>query len=299
MKKVPSLLLAVVWTACAAAIDPAQPRPVPAERLDAARALFKERGKSAEAQQAFEAIAAADPKCADAHFFLAQLALRRNDGEKAIAAAEQAVALAPDNADYQHTLGDAFGSSAQKASVFSQFGLAKKCLAAYQRAVALAPANVDFHQSLFDYYRNAPGIAGGGADKALAEATAIKQLNPQRGRSAFATLYVADKKYDQALAEFDEVLKTTPDDYTSLYQVGKLAAVSGQFLDRGAASLRRCLELPPPATPNTPGHPAAHWRLGMILEKKADLTAARAAYEAAVKTDPNFAPAADALKKLK
>jgi len=298
MKKVSSLLLAVVWTACAvAAIDPAQPRPVPAERLDAARALFKERGKSAEAQQAFEAIAATDPKCADAHFFLAQLALRRNDGPAAVAAAEKAVALAPDNADYQHTLGDAFGSSAQKASIFSQFGLAKKCLAAYQRAVALAPANVDFHQSLFDYYRNAPGIAGGGADKALAEATAIKQLDPQRGRSAFATLYVADKKYDQALAEFDEVLKTTPDDYAALYQVGRLAAISGQFLDRGFAALRRCLELTPGR--NDPNHANVHWRLGNLFEKRDDSAGARAAYEAALKLDPTFTRAADALKKLK
>jgi cytochrome c-type biogenesis protein CcmH/NrfG len=268
-------------------------------QLAAARALFNERSKSAEAQQALETIAAADPKCADAHFFLAQLALRRNDGEKAIAAAEQAVALAPDNAAYQHTLGDAFGSSAQKASIFSQFGLARKCLAAYQRATALAPSNVDFHQSLFDYYRQAPGIAGGGTDKALAEAATIKQLDPLRGRMAFATLYTADKKYDQALAEFAEVLKTSPDDYASLYQVGKLAALSGQFLDRGLASLHRCLELTPPVAPNTPGHAAAQWRIGQILEKKNDPAGARAAYEASLKLDPKFTQAADALIKLK
>jgi tetratricopeptide (TPR) repeat protein len=135
-------------------------------------------------------------------------------------------------------------------------------------------------------------------DKAYAQAAEIKKLDPMRGRICFATLYTSEKKYDQALAEFDEVLKTTPDDYGALYQVGKLAAVSGQHLDRGADSLRKCLATTPPS-PNLPGHAAAHWRLGQILEHKKDPAAAKAAYEAALKADPNLTPAADALKKLK
>jgi tetratricopeptide (TPR) repeat protein len=286
-----ALLLAITCCSRAlAATDPAT--------LEAARALFKERGKSAEAQAAFEKIAAADSSSADAQFYLAQLALRRNDTDKAVAYADKAASLVPNNADYQHTLGDAYGSAAQKASMFSQFGLAKKCLAAYQRAVELKPEDVDFHQSLFEYYRSAPGVVGGGTDKALAEAATIKKLDAMRGRLCFATLYTNDKKYDLALAEFDEVLKAAPDDYAALYQVGKLAAVSGQYLDRGLASLRRCLELPPPASPNTPGHPAAHWRMGLILEKQNNVAGARAAYEAALKLDSRFSPAADSLKKL-
>ena len=317
----PFLAFALCLTVALATADPAA--------LDAARALYKEKGKSAEAQKAFEAIAAVDPKCAEAHFFLAQLALRRSDNDKAIALAEKAVALAPGNADYHHTLGDAFGSAAEKASVFSQFGLAKKCVAAYEHAVALAPDKVEFHQSLLEYYRQAPGLVGGGMDKALAEAGVITKLDPlaghtsyvtvlagdkkfdearlhaaelkkldsMRGRMALASLYSAEKKFDQALAEFDEVLQTAPDDYAALYQLGKLAAQSGQFLDRGLAALRRCLELTPGKT--DPGHPAAHWRIGNIHEKKNDPAAARAAYQAALKLEPNFTQAAEALKKLK
>jgi tetratricopeptide (TPR) repeat protein len=272
-----------------AAVDPAQ--------LAAAHALFEARGKATEAQKAFETIAAADPQNAEAQNFLAQLALRRDDADQALAHAEKAAALAPNDADIQDTLGDAYGRSAQKAGLFSQLGLAKKSLAGYQRAVALAPDNVDFHQDLFDYYRQAPGIAGGGTDKALAEAASIKKLDPLRGRLAFATLYVADKKFDQALAEFDEVLKISPDNYAALYQVGRLAALSGQFLDRGLASLRHCLELKPGE--NDPAHAAAQWRMGNILEKKNDPAGARAAYAAALQLDPKFTQAADALKKLK
>jgi len=267
--------------------------------LAAARALFNQNDKSREAETAYEKIVAADPTCAEAQNYLAQLALRRDDAGQALAHAEKAAALAPDNADIQNTLGDAYGRSAQKAGIFSQLGLAKKSLAAYQRAVALEPANVDYHQDLFEYYRAAPGIAGGGADKALAEAATIKQLDPRRGHLAFGTLYAADKKFDQALAEFDGVLKTAPEDYAALYQVGKLAAQSGQFLDRGLVALHRCLDLAPPAAPDTPSRAAAQWRIGNIFEKKNDLVAARAAYEAALRLDPKLTQAAEALKKLK
>src|SRR6185436_8791130 len=195
---------------------------------------------------------------------------------------------------------EAYGRSAQKAGLVSKYGFAKKCLASYQKAVELDPKSVEAHNNLFDFYRQAPGIAGGSTEKALVEAAAIKQLDPARGRLAFATFYVGEKKYDRALAEFDAVLKTNPEDYVALYQIGRLAALTGQFVDRGIASLRRSLELPVPSTPpNTPGHAAAQWRLGNLLEKKSDLAGARAAYEAAVKLDPNFAPAAEALRKLK
>ena len=66
------VLLAVIGVSpVLAAIDPAQ--------LAAAGALLQDRGKSAEAQQAFEKIAAADPSCAEAQRALAELALRRDE----------------------------------------------------------------------------------------------------------------------------------------------------------------------------------------------------------------------------
>jgi tetratricopeptide (TPR) repeat protein len=180
--------------------------------------------------------------------------------------------------------------------MLSQLGLAKKCRTAYERAVELEPANIEVHQSLFGFYRAAPGIVGGGKDKALAEAAIIKKLDANRGRQAYATLYFEEKKFDLALAEFDEVLKTNPDDYNALYQIGRLAAVSRQFVDRGLAALQRCLALTPP--PGQQGHAAVHWRIGNLQEKRSDPAAARAAYEASLQLDPNYAPAKDALKKL-
>lgn len=273
-----------------AAVDPA--------RLAAAEEQFKT-GRPAEAQAAYEAILKDEPTNFTAASRLGQLALRRDDTEHAISYLEKAVELDPKHSETRRILGDAYGRAAQKKGIFGGLGLGKKCLASYQKAVELDPKNIDAHGSLFDFYRMAPGIAGGNSEKALAEAAAMKQLEPMRGRIAFATFYVSEKKYDRALAEFDEVLKKEPDDFNALYQVGRLAALSGQYVDRGIASLRRCLGLPLPSEHQGPGKAAANWRLGNLLEKKNDRAGARTAYEAAVKLDPSFTPAAEALKKLK
>lgn len=281
-------LIGLLAVATAAAID--------ASRLETADALFKS-SRPAEAQAAYEAIVKQDPQNFTAHTRLGVLALRRDDAEQAISHLEKAVALNPKHAETHRTLGDAYGRAAQKKGIFGGLGLGKKCLASYEKAVELDPKNVDAHASLFEFYRQAPGFAGGSTEKALAAAATVKQLDPARGRVLFAMYHVGEKKFDLALAELDEALNTNPDDYAALYQVGRLAALTGHFVERGITSLRRCLELTPP--PNSPGHAPARWRLGQLLEKKNDRAGARAAYEAAVKLDPNFNPAVESLRKLK
>jgi len=260
------------------------------------RAAFQARDFPAAASAA-ETLVAAHPDEAEAYALLGSVKLAQADAEAAVAALEKATTLDPKNGDYQRQLGDAYGVSAQKASIFSMPGWAKKCRLAYEKAVELDPTNLNARNSLMGFYQQAPGIAGGGMDKAYAQAAEIKKLDPVRGRVAYATLYVAEKKYDQAFAEFDAVLKDDPSNYLGLYQLGRLAAMSGQRVDDGIGALKRCLTLTPSI--GSPGHAAAQWRLGNLLEKKNDPAGARAAYEAALKIDPNFKQAADSLKKLK
>jgi len=270
-----------------AAVDPAA--------FSAAVDLFSQR-KPLEAQKAFETLAAADAGNADVQFYLGRIALQRDDHEKAVACLEKAVALAPGDARYHHRLGDAYGLSAQKAGMFSKMGLAGKCRAAYEKAVELDPKNIAARLSLLGFYQQAPGIVGGGLDKALAQAQEIKRLDPARGRMAIAGVYVLEKKYAEAFAEFDEALKEQPGDYAALFQTGRLAAITGERLAGGLEAPRQCLIQTPPE--NQPGHAAAHWRIGNILEKQNDRAGARAAYEAALKVDPKFPQAIESLKKL-
>ncbi|MBS0632734.1 MAG: tetratricopeptide repeat protein, partial [Verrucomicrobia bacterium] len=211
---------------------------------DAALALFQAK-KYPEARAAFEQIAAASPDQAAAHYYLGVLATRRGDTDEAVAQLERATTLAPANSLYFAELGGAYGSAAQAAGLFSKLGWAKKCREALEKSVALDPANLAARNGLVTFYQQAPGIAGGGMDKAYAEAAEIRQRDPRLGTTILAQLYVVDKKYDEAFALLNELLKTSPDNYVALFCVGRTAAQTGQRIDYGEKCLRRCLELTP------------------------------------------------------
>ena len=262
---------------------------------DKVDALFKQRQWAA-AQSVLEHATAATPKDAEAWQLLGQVFQQLGDPDRAVEAMEQAVALAPANSNLQRELGDVYGFAAQKAGMLSKMGLAKKCKAAYDKAVELDPRNIDARWSLMEYCRQAPGFVGGGMDAAYAQAEEIRKLDANKGRIALATLYVADKKMVEAFGLFDEALKADPNNYTALYQIGRLSAMTGQRLDQGIENLHKCLALPQPA--GQPGPAPVNWRIGNILEKKGDKAAAKAAYEAAVAIDPTFVPALESLRKL-
>lgn len=222
--------------------------------------------------------------------------LAKGEAEAAVAAYEKAAELDPQSSVIHHQLGEAYGLAAQNAGTFARIGWARKTRGAYEKAVELDPRNLAARQSLMSFYQMAPSMMGGGMDKAHAQAAEIKKIDPARGRVATAILYVGEKKYAEARAEIDEVLRTEPENYAALFQTGRLAALTGAQLDRGEQALKKCLALTP--TPGAPGHDAAHWRLGNIHEKKGDKAAARAAYQASLKVNPKFPQAIDAIKKL-
>jgi tetratricopeptide (TPR) repeat protein len=133
--------------------------------------------------------------------------------------------------------------------------------------------------------------------KAYAQAAEIRRLDAANGRVAFATVYLADSRYNEAFAEFAPALSKFPDDFLALYQVGRCAAISGQQLDRGITALRRCLILPEPApTAGMPSYTNVHYRLGNLLEKKGCAEEAKQEYARASATNADFRPAKVALR---
>ncbi|MDB6128083.1 MAG: Tetratricopeptide repeat protein [Verrucomicrobia bacterium] len=263
---------------------------------DSALALYKAK-HFPEARAAFAQLSTAEPQNAEFHYYLGLIAARRNETDEAIAQFEQATALDPKNSDYWGELGGAYGDAAGKAGVFAKMGLAKKCQTALEKSVELNPDNLDSRNGLVSYYRAAPSFIGGGMSKAYEQAEEIRKRNPTMGASVLGQLYIADKKYDEAFALFEDVLKASPDHYLALYSIGRTAAQTGLRLDRGEQTLHRCLELTPGK--GEPSAAAVHWRLGNIAEKRQNPTAARAEYEAALKADPAFSQAKESLAKLK
>ena len=283
---VPAFLLVTAVSLAHAALPPAD--------ADAVRQLLRDR-KFAEAEAAAAKLTAAHPREADAFVLLGTVRMGKEDAEGAVKAFEKAAELAPDNSEVQRRLGDGYGFAALKAGMLSKIGWAKKCRAAYEKAVALDPKSIAARQALMGFHQQA-SLLGGGMTAAYAEAAEIKKLDADRGRIAFAQLYAAEKKWAEAFTEFEEVLKTDPNNYLALFQVGRIAAISGERVERGMETLQKALTLSPSA--GAAGHDAAHWRLGMLFEKKGDKPAAKSAYEAALKVNPKFAQAIEALKKL-
>lgn len=272
-----------------------------ASAADVANALaeanaLRDNQRHAEARAAYARILKETPDSPEANYAVGLYACDDGNWEKALACEAKAVAADPNNAKYQYGWGAANGVSAMKAGVFSKLGYAKKCLAGYRKAAELEPTNPRYHFALMSFYQQAPGFAGGDMTLAYAQASEIKKLDPALGRQAYAQLYLGEKKYDQAFHEYEEALQRSPDDYTALYGFGRLAAITSKRLEQGRAALRRCLALPTPKA--APSHANVHWQLGKLAAAAGQADEARREYEAALKEDPGFGPAKQALQKL-
>ncbi len=244
---------------------------------------------------------------------------------------EMAVKLEDGYAVYHFWLGRAVGDQARTANPLRQPGLARRTKAEFERAAALAPDYIEAREGLLEYYLAAPGILGGSTDKARAEAAEISKRNPFRGSvleitialrtndttaairgyesliaanpdsaglySAFANLLATQRRWSDAWKAVDRLNALRPDWAPARYAIGRMAAESGERLDQGEAALRAYLTQPPEA--GQPSHAGAHWRLGMIAEKRGDRAGARREYEAALALDPNLATAKAALARVK
>ena len=95
---------------------------------------------------------------------------------------------------------------------------------------------------------------------------------------------------------FEEAVKKNPEDYVSIYQIGKTSAVSGQKLDRGEECLKKYLNYSPKQ--NEPSHAGANMRLAQIKEKRGQKAEAKKLFEAALKLDGNLKEAKEGLERV-
>ena len=281
----------------------------------------------AEAQQILRPLGKSD---AEAAFMLGQIALVQNDAPTAVNWLEQSVKMNPRSSEYYDWLGKAYGTQAQKAGTLKQPFLAKKTKAAWDKAIELDPNNLEAKEDMIEYYLQAPGFLGGSKEKARAMAIEVRNRNGYRGafvvaqvcgslkdkvcverelkavvtqypdsaaaNSLLASHYANETQYDKAFAVIDARLKSKPDDGNALYALGRTASMSGQNLDRGEQALKAYI-----AAPVASGPPVAnaHYRLGMIAEKKGDRALAKAEYQQALKLNPKLDDARKALAALK
>lgn len=250
-----------------------------------------------EAEQAFEARLRETPGDAEAHHQLGRLAMGRRDFAAAIPHLEKAAGLRPENAAYHFHLGVAWLRQADTlGKTLRALSLARRGRTAMEKAVTLEPDRAEFREGLIEFYAQAPGIAGGGIDKARAQAETLRERNPRAGLIALAGVHQRAKEPGAAISLYAQWLAEAPDDYQVLYLAGRVTAESGLDLEHGIAALRRCLTLPPP--PKGVSHAMVHYQLARALQRHGDIDDARASYRAALALEPGYSAAREALEAM-
>jgi tetratricopeptide (TPR) repeat protein len=184
----------------------------------------------------------------------------------------------PGDADFHLWHGRSIGRLAEKASIFSAPGLAKKARDEFKAAVALDPDNLDAVGDLFEYYMSAPGFLGGGKDKAESLAETIQEN--QGAEYAYFQARLAERDDNYALAEewLRKAIQLEPDRVSRHLSLASFFARRENF-DSSEKALRAASEVDP-ADPEI-----LYARAEILIRTKRNLTDARRLLEQYLKTE--------------
>jgi tetratricopeptide (TPR) repeat protein len=106
---------------------------------------------------------------------------------------------------------------------------AKKTVRAFERAVELDPSNLEALTDVFEYYLQAPGIAGGGMDKAESIAKRLAGLNEAEYHWARARIAQQRKDIAAAEREFRAALATAPTEVGRTLDLAAFLSSRGRY----------------------------------------------------------------------
>ena len=156
-------------------------------------------GRVDEALQMLEQQVNQAPNDAAGYNLLCRAYFMSEDWDRGISNCEHARNLDPKNSRYHLWLGRIYGEKADRAGFFSAAGLAKKVRSSFEHAVELDPNDWEARADLGEFYLEAPGIVGGGKDKARDQANALMPLKPAKAYWLLGR--IAEKNKDVTDAE--------------------------------------------------------------------------------------------------
>jgi predicted O-linked N-acetylglucosamine transferase (SPINDLY family) len=188
-------------------------------------------GRHADAEKAFRAVLAADPKNADALNLLGLSAMRAGRPEEGAASIARAVALRPSEPSFRLNLGVALKAAGKRSDALS----------AFREAVRLAPGYAQAHLNIGNTLREDGDLEGAAAayirtlDVAPNSPAVLNNLgNVQREMRDFAA----------AVATYRKAVALAPDYVEALTNLGS-AALAGGEIDIAVDALRRAATLNP------------------------------------------------------
>ena len=286
-------------------------------------------GRADEAIESLKTQTAHSPTDAESFNLLCRAYFMAEQWDRGIEACERARDLDPHKSLYFLWLGRIYGEKADRAGFLSAAGLAKKVRTSFEKAVELDPKSWEARTDLAEFYMDAPGIVGGGKDKAREQADALMALNP--GMSHWVASRIAEKNKDTAGAEkelraaiavthsgarawldliiflrhanrFEEMNKALQsleetqvvDRREALMDGASEVLRAGQWYPLGERLVRRYLKDPVEEGPAY----KAHEYLGQLLERQGDRPGAAAEYRAALAMAHEYGRAREGLKRV-
>jgi len=282
--------------------------------------------------QSLQTAAAKDPQNGDVQLLLAKSYLELQEHDPAIKSAERAVAIDAKSSIYHEWLGRAYGEKAAHASWITAISFAKKTRREFETAVQLDAKNYSARQALIEFDCSAPGIVGGGEEKAQPQIKQLAAIDAAEGHYAAGNCRRQKKDFTVADEEFAKALESNPKSAELIYDIGdhavkrsqpeRLLAVAdvgervapgdprGKFY-RGVGLIlkrekleeaERLLGEYAKKAPTRSGYPrpsAAHVWLGRLFEEQNKMEDAAREFERALKLDPKNKMAQEELKRLK
>ena len=126
--------------------------------------------------------------------------------DRAASDCEQAVKLDGQNSDDHMWLARTLGEKASRASFLNAYSLAKRVRAEFEEAARLNPRNAEDLADLGEFYYSAPGVVGGGINKAEGAATQLDRIDPVRAHELRGHIAEQRKDFGTAEREFKQMI---------------------------------------------------------------------------------------------
>src|SRR5271169_5281387 len=197
------------------------------DTLEAGRRAYESSDYS-KAVLEFQTAATKEAQNGEIQLMLTKSYLELQERDAAINSAERAVAIDPKSSVYHEWLGRAYGEKADHSSMFSALGLARKTHREFEVAVELDERNFTARQALIEFDCAAPGIVGGGEEKAKSEIEKLQAMDASEGHYAAGVCRKEKKEFVAADAEFKLALESHPKRADLIYDIGDYATRHGQ-----------------------------------------------------------------------
>jgi len=288
-------------------------------------------GRYNRAVDALTGAIAKSPNDAAPYFLLGQSYYQLREYSRAIETLEHAVELDPKQSEYRDWLGKSYGRKAEESVFFTAMGWARKTHKEFETAVQLDPNNFAAQRDLIRFEMNAPGVVGGGDEKALKHIDDLEKINPLEGELARGEFFMTKKKMAEADGVFAKIMDSNsdhigvyfeaadyfrdrkdsakmgeaiadakridPNDRRLKFYKGILLILNGKNSSEAEMLLKSYLDTVPDDSDLPPHATALEW-LGKLYELQKKYSEAAEEYRASLALDPHNKAVEEELKRV-